>query len=51
MSKYICPVGAFFKGIRTYEEDERASPATAGAGDAPLEKGVCTKQRRLAYVF
>lgn len=34
----------FFEGIRTYEEDERVSPATAGADNAPREKSVRPRQ-------
>ncbi len=43
-----CAVGegvSFFEEIRTHEEEERVSPATAGADDAPREKLIRSRQQ------
>ena len=43
-----CAVGegvSFFEGVRTHEEEERVSPATAGADDAPREKSIRSRQQ------
>lgn len=43
------PENGIFEGIRSYDEEERADPATAGVGDAPRENSVSGSYYLLAW--